>query len=206
MRLIPREEKFFDMFEKAAQNVVKGTHALHDMLVHYEQTQEKSKVILEIEHEGDILTHEIIDALNKTFITPIDREDIHALASSLDDILDYAEGVADRFDLYRMGKPSEEALKLSQIIVDSAEQIDKAIKGLRDLKHPRRVLDRCIEINRLENDGDKLFRQALAKLFARENNAMEAIKWKEIYENLELAIDRCEDVANVIESVIVKYA
>lgn len=206
MRLIPREEKFFDMFEKAAQNVVKGTRALHDMLVHYEQTQEKSKVILEIEHEGDILTHEIIDALNKTFITPIDREDIHALASSLDDILDYAEGVADRFDLYRMGKPSEEALKLAQIIVDASEQIDKAIQGLRDLKHPRRVLDRCIEINRLENDGDKLFRQALAKLFSRENNAMEAIKWKEIYENLELAIDRCEDVANVIESVVVKYA
>ena len=206
MQLIPREEKFFIMLKKISENVVIGAKKLEDLVKDYENVEQKAKEILETEHEGDILTHEIIEALNKTFVTPFDREDIYSLVGRLDDIIDYIEAVTDKLLLYKIKKPTKEVVRMAQIIVESTEEVNKAIVGLKDLKHPRRILDHCIEINRLENEGDKVSREILAKLFETATDAIEAIKWKEIYEHLEMATDKCEDVADIIEGVVVKYA
>lgn len=206
MRLIPREEKFFDMLAKISENVILGAKALEDLLNNYENIEEKAKKILDIEHEGDILVHEIIETLNRTFITPIDREDIHSLTSQMDDVLDYIEATADRFLLYKINKPTPDVLRMTKIVVEAIREVNKAIMELKDLKRPRRILDRCIEVNRLENEGDKISREIFAKLFESTNNTIDVIKWKEIYEHLEMATDKCEDVANTIESVVVKYA
>ena len=206
LRFIPRNEQFFDLFETAAANILQGAHYLREMVDHYERAEELGKLILETEHEGDITTHEIMERLNTTFVTPIDAEDIRDLASTLDDILDYIEATADRMILYDVGKPARYMAELVGILEQSASEIVKVVAGLRDLKRPRRLLDQCIEINRLENDGDRLSRRALAELFRGNGNAMDAIKWKEIYEHVEMAIDKCEDIANIIESVVVKYA
>lgn len=204
LRLIPRDEQFFDLFEAAAANVAQGARYLRQMVEHYERAQESAKLIEDTEHEGDITTHEIMERLNMTFVTPIDAEDIRALASTLDDILDYIEATAERMILFNVGQPAGHMADLVAILEQSAEEIVKVVAGLRDLKRPRRLLDHCIEINRLENEGDRLWRRALAELYAADD-VMEAIKWKEIYEHVEMAIDSCEDVANIVESVVVKY-
>jgi len=204
MGLIPRENEFFVYFEKIAQNVVEGAKALHDLMTDFTNVPEKAKKVLDLEHEGDILTHEIIDLLNRTFITPLDREDIHGLVMDLDDILDLSEEVADRLVMYRVTAPEAGAVKLVEIVLASAEEVSKAINGLRNLKRSRRVLDHCIEINRLENEGDRYSREALASLLNDTTDALKVIKWKEILETLEKAIDKCEDVAKVIENVVVK--
>ncbi|UCH33278.1 MAG: DUF47 domain-containing protein [Armatimonadota bacterium] len=205
LRIIPRNEQFFDLFDAAATNIVQGARYLHQMVNHYDRAAELGKLIEETEHEGDITTHEIMERLNTTFVTPIDPEDIRDLASTLDDILDYIEATADRMILYDVGEPARYMSDLVTILEKSAEEIVKCIGGLHDLKRPRRLLDHCIEINRLENDGDRVSRRALAELF-RTATPMDAIKWKEIYEHVEMAIDKCEDIANIIESVVVKYA
>jgi hypothetical protein len=205
LRLIPREERFFDLFETASANVVSGAKLLARMVRELERAQEISREILEVEHEGDITTHEIMDRLNRTFITPIDHEDIRDLASGLDDVLDYIEATADRMLLYEAGRPAQEMVDLVDVLVETAVETDKAVRKLRDLKQGRRILDHCIEINRLENEGDRMSRAALAKLF-RSADPISAIKWREIYEHVETAIDKCEDVANTVESVVVKNA
>ncbi|MDD3925646.1 MAG: DUF47 family protein [bacterium] len=206
MGLIPRDMRFYELFERDAQNVCQGARELAEMLEYPEEFEERLKSITNIEHEGDIITHEIMDRLNRTFVTPIDREDIHALAGGMDDILDYIEATADRMHLYKIGIPTPEIKELAAILTKAVEQMSLAIVDLRDLRRARRIMDRGIEINRLENEGDRISRSALARIFDECVNPVDAIKWKEIYEHIEMAIDKCEDIANVMEAVVVKHA
>ena len=201
-RLIPREEKFFEFFTKAANNILDGAKVLVQMMDEQDGDLEKGwKRLEEFEHEGDKITHQIIRKLNRTFITPIDREDIHSLTVGLDDVMDLIEAVAARMSLYKIKQPTEEARKLAQVILKSAEEIVKAVSNLERLDD---VMEHCIEINRLENVADDISREAIAGLFDKGHDPIDVIKWKEIYETMETATDRCEDVANIVESVALK--
>jgi hypothetical protein len=204
LRLVPREERFFDLFEQAAKNVAAGADLLVELVKDYSHAEELRRQIEEVEHEGDITTHEIADRLNHTFITPFDHEDIQALAGRLDDILDNIEATADRMYLYEAGQPAPEMTHLVAVLAETTKMVERAVGGLRDLKNARRILDYCIEIHRLENVGDEDSRLALAKLF-RGSDALYALKWKEIYDHVEDAIDKCEDVAAIVESIVVKH-
>ena len=203
MRIIPKEEKFSDYFEQAAQNILRGAETLKTMMDLYLHPEESAKKLKDLEHEGDKITHEIVKKLNQTFITPIDREDIYSLTSALDDVLDLIEAAADRMVLYRIASPTPEARELSNIIYESSQEIEKAIVLLRGLDEV--YYQHCVEINRLENAADRITRDAIARLFQGEYSPYEVIKWKEIYETLEAATDKCEDVANIIEAVILKH-
>lgn len=204
--IIPKEEKFFDIFEEASDNVRKAACAFRELVANWSLTSDKIKLIHDLEHEGDRMTHEVIDKLNRTFITPLDREDIHALTTELDDIVDIIQATMDRMVVFHITTTTPALLKMADVLVQSTEALDKAIKSLRDLKHTRRTLDFCIEVNRLENEGDKHLKAALEELFNNPPDVLNVIKWKEIYEAAEFATDKCEDVANVIESIIVKNA
>ena len=204
MRLLPRDEKFYDFFERSAQQVVQGAVHLEELLRNFTDVQIKTKQIKDIEHEGDLITHDTIENLNRTFITPFDREDIHNLISSLDDVLDYIEACAERLFLFKIDKTTEEAILICDVLVKAAKQLEQAVSQLRRLKDADSILRHCGEINRLENEGDYLNRAAVAKLFEPNNDPLEVIKWKEIYETMENAIDRCEDVANVLEGIALK--
>jgi hypothetical protein len=203
-RLIPRDEKFFDLFEQQGANIVASARLLADLTEDYSSAKGKAQKIEELEHAGDTLTHELVRRLNTTFITPIDREDIYALSSRLDDVLDLIDAVADRLLLYRIAAPTDGCLAMARIIVRAAEETDRAVHCLRTLspfyhKH-------CIEVNRLENEADRLLRNQLAALFEEKADAIEVIKWKELYELMEAVTDRCEDVVNVIEGIVLKMA
>ncbi|HLC22090.1 MAG TPA: DUF47 family protein [Candidatus Methylomirabilis sp.] len=201
-RLIPREEKFFEFFEKAANNILDGAKVLVQMTDEQDGDFEKGwKQLEDLEHVGDKITHQIIRKLNRTFITPIDREDIHALTVALDDVMDLIEAVAARMSLYKIKQPTEEARKLALVILKSAEEIVKAVSNLERLDD---VTEHCIEINRLENEADEISREAIAGLFEKGQDPIDVIKWKEIYETMETATDRCEDVANIVEGVALK--
>ncbi len=201
-RLIPREEKFFEFFRKAANNILDGAKVLVQMTDEEGGDLEKGwKQLEEFEHEGDKITHQIIRKLNRTFITPIDREDIHSLTVALDDVMDLIEAAAARMTLYKIKQSTEEARKLAQVILKSAEEIVKAVSNLERLDD---VMEHCIEINRLENVADDISREAIAGLFDKGHDPIDVIKWKEIYETMETATDRCEDVANIVESVALK--
>ena len=200
-RLIPREEKFYEMFEAAAKNIDRGAGFLQEMMEHYREPEKQAEFIREIEHQGDTITHDIIHKLNQTFITPIDREDIYALSSALDDVLDLIEAVSDRMVMYKIAEPTEIAKRLAGIIFKSAEEI---VKGVGLLKTVGNVGPSCIEINRLENEADRISRDAVADLFEKERDPITVLKWKEIYEHLEETTDRCEDVANILENIILK--
>ena len=204
LRFIPREERFFDLFQESAGNAAKGAELLLELVTHPERMPELCQQIEEVEHEGDITTHEIADRLNRTFITPFDHEDIHDLAGRLDDVLDYIEATADRMNLYDAGEPMPEMVELVQVLMDTTRVLEKAVGGLDDMKNARRIMDYCIEIHRLENVGDEQSRRALAKLF-KSSDAMYALKWKEIYDHVENAIDKCEDVASILEGIVVKH-
>lgn len=205
-KFIPREEKFFDLFEQAASKIAEGARLLKEMIEFYENPSAKASKIKEVEHELDIITHTTIERLNKTFVTPLDREDIHSLISHMDDVLDSIEAVARRLVLYKVEKTTPELLAMVKTLIKAIEVMSKAIIGLRDMKHPQIILNYCIELNSLENEGDDLYRIALAHLFDHEKDPIELIKWKEIYEIMEASVDCCEDVANVIEGVVVKHA
>ena len=200
-RLIPKEEKFFAMFEASAKNMLEGAGALKDLVYNYANMEEKVQNIEQIEHQGDNITHEIMDKLNKTFITPIEREDIHKLASELDDVLDAIEGVASRLFYFKILQPTPQCVRLVNIIYEAAKQIEKAVS---DLKHFRSLMPFCIEINRLENEADQISRQMIGQLMEEEPDWRVAMKWKEIYGRLETAADHCENIANVIEGIVVK--
>jgi predicted phosphate transport protein (TIGR00153 family) len=201
-RLIPREEKFFEFFEKAANNILDGAKVLVQMTDEQDGDFDKGwKQIEELEHVGDKITHQIIRKLNRTFITPIDREDIHSLTVALDDVMDLIEAAAARMTQYKIKRATEEARRLAQVILKSAEEIVKAVSNLERLDD---VMEHCIEINRLENVADDISREAIAGLFDKGHDPIDVIKWKEIYETMETATDRCEDVANIVESVALK--
>lgn len=200
-RLIPKEEKFFDLLEASARNLLEGAEALKGLTHNFTDVDRKAKYIKEIEHKGDTMIHEIIDKLNKTFITPIDREDIHVLASKLDDVLDAIEGISSRLINFRIERPTPECVRLVDIIHEAVKQIDKAISNLN---HFEDLPQFCIEINRLENEADQISQEMVGQLLDQEPDWRVAIKWKEIYGRLETAADHCEDIANAIEAVIVK--
>jgi hypothetical protein len=204
LRFMPREERFFELFDAAAENVVKGGNLLVELVNHPERSEELRRKIEETEHEGDITTHEIADRLNRTFVTPFDHEDIHALAGRLDDVLDDIEATADRMYLYEAGPPGPEMIHLVTVLSEATRVVQKAVNGLSEMKNARRILDYCIEIHRLENVGDEDSRLALAKLF-KGTDAIHALKWKEIYDHVEDALDKCEDVASIVEGIVVKH-
>ncbi len=204
MRLIPREERFFEFFNEAASNVLDGATALARMMEKGPgDFRELWKQVEQFEHAGDAITRQIIRKLNRTLITDIDREDIHSLAVALDDVMDFIEAAAARMSLYKITQPTEEARRLTQVIVRSAQEIVQAVSKLGRMDD---VIVHCIEINRLENVADGMYREAIAGLFSKGNDPVNVIKWKEIYETLEITTDRCEDVANIVESVALKDA
>jgi predicted phosphate transport protein (TIGR00153 family) len=202
-RLIPREEKFFDDFIALAVEIRRGASVLQEMLAPEQPIWDKADEIKEVEHKCDFLTHEIIQRLHRTFVTPLDREDIHALARSLDDVMDAIDASATIVRLYHIAEVREDARELARIIMASAEQVVKAIKALERRKG---VAEPAVEINRLENEADRAHQAALRRLFEEERDPIIIIKWKEILDFLEDATDRCEDVANVLEGVVVKHA
>ncbi len=204
IRILPQEERFFELFDAAAANVVKGAELLLELVNNPDRAAELRHQIEEVEHEGDITTHEIADRLNRTFVTPFDHEDIHNLAGRMDDVLDNIEATADRMFLYDAGTPSAEMVALVEVLHEATVTLQKAVAGLQNMKNARRVLDYCIEIHRLENVGDEDSRKALAKLF-KTSDAIYALKWKELYDHVENAIDKCEDVASIVEGIVVKH-
>jgi len=210
MGLIPREVKFFDLLEQQSNTVVRGAKLLQECLESKGSIDDMylaSKRIHDVEHEGDELVHRLMDRLNKSFITPLDREDIHELTSRLDDVLDYVDAVAKRLVTFKISTPTHHAVELGRIIVRGAEETAVGIALLRDLSKSDAIIRQCAKINQLENDADQVMRDALNDLFnGGAKDPLEVIKWKDIYEHLELATDKCEDVANIIESVLVKYS
>ncbi len=203
---IPREQKFFDLFEKSAQNMVKTAQVLKGMVDTWENVKKSVDEIADLEHEGDTITHQIMAQLNRTFVTPFDREDIAMLAHTLDDVTDFIHAAADAMLIYKVNRPSQRAKELADIIVQAALEVERAIPQLRHHAELKKVLPRCVEINRLENMADRVFRSAQAELFDSTTDMARVIKWREIYEYMESATDRCEDVSNVLEGVALKYA
>jgi predicted phosphate transport protein (TIGR00153 family) len=204
---MPREKKFFDLFEQSAHNMVQAAQELKAMVHTWENVPERAAAITELEHEGDTITHQIMAQLHRSFITPFDREDIALMAHALDDVIDFIDAAADSMLIYRIGKPSERTLELADIITQAAVEVEKAMPRLRRSgAELRAVLENCVEINRLENMADKVYRSALAELFDNSTDMAGIIKWREIYEQMESATDRCEDVADVLEGVALKHA
>ena len=203
MRLIPREKKFFRMFTEVAANVTDGARLLQDILKNPNGEPNRIAKLQELEHRGDEMTHTIIRMLNQTFITPFDREDIHLLTSSLDDVLDFVNAAATRITLYRIANPPPAAAELAGFIVTQSEELSKAVELLND---NQQLLEHCVEVNRLENEADRVSRKAIAELFEHEKDPIQLIKLKELYEVLETATDKAEDAANVLEAVALKSA
>jgi uncharacterized protein len=199
--IAPRDREFFDLFEEAGGNILRAAGLLEEMLLDFPEKNELARDILICEQEGDRITHDIIRRLNQTFVTPIDREDIYALASALDDIVDFTEEVADYLGLYRIEAPFEQSQRMARVLAQAARQINQALprlRGFQDISHF------TVEINRLENDGDRIVREAMAALFDDGIDPMVVIRWKDIYERLENAIDATERAANILEGITIK--
>jgi len=203
VRLIPRETKFFDMFNEMAQNLIEGARLMKSLLEDFRDVPKHVARLKDIEHRGDDMTHALLTKLNSTFITPFDREDIHRLASSIDDVLDLLNAAGDRMIVYKIGAVPPETAKLAALILQQSEEIERAVAGLEKQQH---VLEHCVEINRLENEADRITRKAVGHLFDTEKDPIQLIKIKELFEVLELATDKAEDAANVLEAVILKSA
>ncbi|MGH2356588.1 MAG: DUF47 domain-containing protein [Candidatus Limnocylindria bacterium] len=203
LRLIPREEKFFDLFADDASNVLAGARVLDEMFRSYDQRERLASQLRDAEHRGDVISHDIGQRLESTFVTPFDREDIHQLITRLDDILDFIDEVADTCILYKIDEPTPTAREQAAIIVKQCEELVRALEKLRTF---RDIAPHWIEVHRLENEGDRIARQAVADLFTDGRDPIEVIKWKDVYATLEQAIDACEDAANVIERIVVKHA
>jgi predicted phosphate transport protein (TIGR00153 family) len=206
-RFLPKETSFFDFFEQHAMLTVEGAQEFLSMVSTGANIEAKAKRIADIEHETDVITHRCVEALHKTFITPIDRDQIHRLITKMDDIMDFVEAAAERIALYEIVTMTAEVRDLADVLVRASEKVEQAARGLRNLKNPQAILKVCVDVNRLENEGDQILRRAVAKLFKESaGDPINVIKWKEIYENLESATDRCEDVANIIEGVVLEHA
>ena len=203
---VPKEHKFFDLFEESAQNIVKASRALKEIVDDWQFIDSRVAEITEMEHQGDTITHQVISLLHRTFVTPFDREDIALLAHTMDDIIDFIHAAADAMFIYKIKSPTERAKQLADIIVQGAVEVETAVHGLRKRSELQRIMEGCVEINRLENMADRVYRAATAELFDNTEDIAEIIKWREIYGHLESATDRCEDVANVLEGVALKHA
>ena len=204
--LIPREHRFFELFEKSAQNMVKAAQRLKELVDEWDNIGARVSEITELEHEGDTITHQIMEQLHRTFVTPFDREDIALLADAMDDVVDRIRDAADAMYIYKVNRPDQNARELSAVIVQAATEVEKIVPQLRHRAQFKQILERCVEINRLENMADRIWRTAMAELFDGTTDTTEIIKWREIYESMENATDRCEDVANVLEGVALKHA
>jgi uncharacterized protein len=198
----PRDRAYFDLFEEAGRNALLAAELLERLLVNFPDSRELAEEILECEHEGDRITHDIIDRLNHTFVTPIDREDILALASALDDIVDYTEEVADYLGLYRIEAPMDQAISLAEVLSGACREIGRAIPLLKGFKPE--ISQHTVEVNRLENEGDRITREAVASLFDARIDPMVVIRWKDIFERLEAAIDSTEHVADILYGIVIK--
>ncbi|MFA5079781.1 MAG: DUF47 domain-containing protein [Dehalococcoidia bacterium] len=207
LNLMPRGDKFFDLFEVSAKNMVKAAENLRELIYSWDCIDQKLEEMDRIEHQGDTITHEIMYQLNRSFITPFDREDIGTLAHSLDDVTDLIQATADTMVLYKVREPGKRARELADILVQITTEVENVMPSLRHHNaNLEKILNSCVEINRLENVADKIYRTALKELFEDSNDIADIIKWREIYEHMESATDMCEDVANVLEGVALKHA
>ena len=206
LKLSRKEEIFFDMFVETAEITYKSAVMLEELMTNYVDIPKKVQSIEDIEHECDKNVHKILEQLNKSFITPIDREDIYLIAKELDNITDDIESTAHRFSMLNVQSMNPDALKLAKLIVVCTKELKSVFADLKNMKKSKTLKDKIIEVNRIENEGDDIFRSAVTNLFKSEKNAIEVIKWKEIFEYLESTLDACEDVANIIEGVVMKNA
>lgn len=206
MRFIPREEKFFDLFDELADKIEEGGILLTSMLANYDSFDQKLSKLKEIEHEADVITHRTYEKMHKTFLTPLDREDIYALVNKMDSILDMMEASAVRMSLYKIKKPAPAVLHQAKILNEAIIKVKMVVRALRNMKNASRILDACVEINTLENEGDMILRSTMATLFENEKDPIELMKWKEIFERFEEAMDVCEDVSNIVEGIVLKNA
>ncbi len=206
LSLIPRNYRFYDLFERAAHNLVVASEALTDLLEHFENVEMKTARIRDLEHEGDDVTHELYLQLHQTFVTPLDREDIAALAQRMDDVMDFVEGATTAIRIYGITQPTPAARSLADLIRLQCFQIERAIGNLRRGSTLRRIQEQLVEIHRLENEADTLFLQASAQLFENESSSADIIKWRDIYDQLERATDSAEQVAHVLEGIVLKHA
>jgi uncharacterized protein len=205
-RFFPKTFNFFDLFEKQVSHAVHAAKLFREIVSQGSVTEDTLSKMATIEHQGDDVAHSIIDQLNKTFITPFDREDIHSLAKQLDDITDMINNIVNRLRVYNITVVDKNLVDFSDVIDQSVQAVARAIGGLRNFKNGQVVFDACVEINRLENVGDKMRDQALSELFASARDPISVIKWKDIYQEAETVLDVCEDVAHVVDSIVVKQA
>jgi uncharacterized protein len=203
-KLIPTDVKFFEMFSASAGILQEGAKILFDMAANSASIKDAAVRLERLEHDADVLTHDILIRLDKSFITPIDREDIHQLAVALDDCMDYMEAVTESMILYDLNEVTPPMHALVEVLVKQVEELHKVIPMIAALKYEK-VIPHCIEINRLENLGDKIAREAVAVLFRGTKDPLEVMKWRDIYDNLETATDKCEDVAGIIEGIVLKH-
>ena len=206
LSFMPKEQKFFDLFEASAKNTIKAAQSLKEMVDTWQFIDSHVAEITEMEHEGDSITHQVISLLHRTFVTPFDREDIALLAHTMDDIMDFIHAAADSMFIYKVTAPTQRAKELADIIVQATIVTEKAVRGLRRKSEFKNILEECVEINRLENATDRVYRAAIGELFDDTQDIAKIIKWREIYEHMETSTDRCEDVADVLEGVALKNA
>ena len=204
--LTPRDTKFYDLFEESAANLVIAAEKLVDLFDNYEDVEAKAKQLKALEHQGDTITHEIIQRVNRTFVTPIDREDIALLAHTLDSVMDFIEAAGRTAFLYRIAQPTERARQLASIVAKMTYALNEVLPCLRHRNQFKRILEQCVEINSLENEADDVHHAAMAELFDSSKDASEIIKLRELYQHMEDATDQGEDVANILEGIVLKHA
>jgi len=205
INFLPRDERFFDLFEQASAVAVTSADLLQRMLADIEHAEQYRQEMVHLEHKGDSVIHEVMQKLNRTFVTPLDQEDIRAIASRLDDIIDYTQAAVERIVLYHVESALPGAIKQAAVLTQTVKEVQLVVGKLRDMRQRKEIVDHCIEINRLENVGDFIYREALGSLF-HDGDLLELMRWKEIFEQIEDGLDQCEDLADVIESVIVKHS
>lgn len=206
LSLIPRTGRFYELFNQSTRNLVVASEALADLLEHFENVDTKTAHLKDLEHAGDDITHEIYLQVHKTFVTPFDREDIAALAQRMDDVMDYIEGASTAIHTYGITQPTPAARGLADLIRLQCIQLEKAISVLRHKGRLKSILEQLKEINRLENEADTLFLESMAELFRGEMNPVDIIKWRDIYDQLEQATDSAEQVAHILEAIVLKHA
>lgn len=204
--ITPKDTKFYDLFEQDTANLVTAAEKLVDLFNNYEDVEAKARQLKDLEHQGDTITHEIIRRVNLTFVTPIDREDIVLLAHAMDSIMDFMEAAGRTAFLYRITQPTERVRQLASIIAKMVYTLNDVLPCLRHRDQFKRILEQCVEMNRLENEADDVHHAAMAELFDSGKDATEIIKWRELYQHMEDATDRGEDVADVLEGIVLKYA